>query len=203
MTWWTPEKTAEAKRLWLAGNSATIVAKEIGHPSRNAVIGKAFRLGWTRSEEVNEQNRTTARIAGMMAAIGRAYAPKPKKPKVSVAKPRKPTRNRNPFNLPTVTLLSYERIDEPVEGFDLSPLNRQNTPKRRRWAEDIHTVGVEIADLQSHHCRWPLGDFDAISTHFCGAHKADGDDRYCAGHAFQAHDKQSEPKRRFVVGRAA
>lgn len=38
-------------------------------------------------------------------------------------------------------------------------------------------TGVSLFDLQSHHCRWPVGDAPYV---FCGAMKVDG--RYCASH---------------------
>ena len=42
---WTEERTATLKRLWEGGATATEIAKELGDVSRNAVIGKAHRLG--------------------------------------------------------------------------------------------------------------------------------------------------------------
>ena len=42
---WTEERTATLKRMWEGGATATEIAKELGEVSRNAVIGKAHRLG--------------------------------------------------------------------------------------------------------------------------------------------------------------
>ncbi|MBV9994516.1 MAG: hypothetical protein JO127_04820 [Caulobacteraceae bacterium] len=45
--WWTPEREAEARRLYLdEGRSAAAVARLLGAPSRNTIIGKAYRSGW-------------------------------------------------------------------------------------------------------------------------------------------------------------
>ena len=41
---WTDEKVAKLKELWGKGNTASQIAEIIGGISRNAVIGKAFRL---------------------------------------------------------------------------------------------------------------------------------------------------------------
>ena len=41
---WTEEKGAKLKELWGKGNTASQIAEIIGGISRNAVIGKAFRL---------------------------------------------------------------------------------------------------------------------------------------------------------------
>jgi GcrA cell cycle regulator len=58
---WTDERIAEAKRLYIdEGYSAAQVAVAIGAVSRNAVIGKMMRMGYTRSPElaaINNANR--------------------------------------------------------------------------------------------------------------------------------------------------
>ena len=41
---WTPEKVGKLKQLWGKGNTAGQVASIIGEVTRNAVIGKAYRL---------------------------------------------------------------------------------------------------------------------------------------------------------------
>ena len=41
---WTLEKVNELKQLWGKGNTAAQIASIIGGVSRNAVIGKAYRL---------------------------------------------------------------------------------------------------------------------------------------------------------------
>lgn len=45
---WTDENEAELRRLWAEGKSASQVAKAIGAPTRNTVIGKVSRLGLQR-----------------------------------------------------------------------------------------------------------------------------------------------------------
>tara|TARA_B100000686_G_C16238012_1_gene688199 strand:- start:142 stop:654 length:513 start_codon:yes stop_codon:yes gene_type:complete len=42
---WTEEKVKKLKELWGKGNTASQISKIIGEVSRNAVIGKAHRLG--------------------------------------------------------------------------------------------------------------------------------------------------------------
>ena len=41
---WTPEKVEKLKELWGKGNTASEIAQILGGVTRNAVIGKAFRL---------------------------------------------------------------------------------------------------------------------------------------------------------------
>ena len=42
---WSDERVAILKKMWLEGNSASEIAKELGDITRNAVIGKVHRLG--------------------------------------------------------------------------------------------------------------------------------------------------------------
>ena len=42
---WTHERIEQLKKLWEAGYTASIIATELGGITRNAVIGKAHRLG--------------------------------------------------------------------------------------------------------------------------------------------------------------
>lgn len=42
---WTPEREQKLRELWNAGLSASRIASELGETTRNAVIGKAHRLG--------------------------------------------------------------------------------------------------------------------------------------------------------------
>ena len=41
---WTPEKVSTLRKLWGKGNTAAQIASAIGEVTRNAVIGKAYRL---------------------------------------------------------------------------------------------------------------------------------------------------------------
>lgn len=42
---WTKERIAKLQKMWEKGHSASQIAEELGEVTRNAVIGKAHRLG--------------------------------------------------------------------------------------------------------------------------------------------------------------
>jgi GcrA cell cycle regulator len=44
---WTPKRVSKLKELWGKGNTASEIASIIGEVTRNAVIGKAYRLKLT------------------------------------------------------------------------------------------------------------------------------------------------------------
>jgi GcrA cell cycle regulator len=42
---WTSERVETLRRLWLQGQTASQIAAQLGETTRNAVIGKAHRMG--------------------------------------------------------------------------------------------------------------------------------------------------------------
>ncbi len=85
--------------------------------------------------------------------------PKTERPKTA----RKRLRRTNHANSRTVVVETAE------EMCDLAP--------------DQSEFAVTLADLEPHHCRWPLGE--GVASQFCGAPKAYG--AYCARHANMAY----------------
>lgn len=57
---WTPEREAEAARLWREGKSANAIARTLGGVTRVAVIGKIHRMGLGRETRaaIDERVRT-------------------------------------------------------------------------------------------------------------------------------------------------
>ncbi len=49
---WSEERVAELKRLWATGLSARQIAEQLGGVTRNAVIGKAHRLGLSQPSPI-------------------------------------------------------------------------------------------------------------------------------------------------------
>ena len=44
-SFWTPEREAMLRSLWRQGLSCSVIARRLGAPSKNAIIGKVNRLG--------------------------------------------------------------------------------------------------------------------------------------------------------------
>jgi GcrA cell cycle regulator len=55
---WTVKKVSKLKELWGKGNTAAQIASIIGDVSRNAVIGKAYRLNLTAKSIPKNHNAT-------------------------------------------------------------------------------------------------------------------------------------------------
>jgi hypothetical protein len=67
---WKPDVIDTAKRMWGAGDSASVIAKALGIPSRNAVLGKAWHEGWPRPARKVIWTPEVVKIAKRMWAAG-------------------------------------------------------------------------------------------------------------------------------------
>lgn len=66
---WTEARTAELRKLWGEGLSASQIAKQLGGTTRSAVIGKVHRLGLAyRASPGRRANRPTTRTRTHLAA---------------------------------------------------------------------------------------------------------------------------------------
>jgi GcrA cell cycle regulator len=82
---WTEDRIAKLKELWKKGLTTKRIAEELGHITRNAVIGKATRLGLagTRRSGPQKQGRPISvkpagRVVGsQVQAINRRKKPVP------------------------------------------------------------------------------------------------------------------------------
>ena len=77
---WTDERIDRLKAMWAEGSTASQIAEDLGGVSRNAVIGKAHRLGLeSRPSPVRagEEKEKKAKAAPTTAAAPKPSAPKP------------------------------------------------------------------------------------------------------------------------------
>src|SRR3954451_7803040 len=81
---WTDERIERLKTMWTQGSTASQIAEELGGVSRNAVIGKAHRLGLESrpspvkaGEEKEKKAPAKAAAAPVPKAAKPAFAPKP------------------------------------------------------------------------------------------------------------------------------
>ncbi|GAD58083.1 LOW QUALITY PROTEIN: gcrA cell cycle regulator [Brevundimonas abyssalis TAR-001] len=83
---WTEDRVGALKKLWLEGQSASQIAKQLGGGvTRNAVIGKVHRLGLSGRAAPSQPARTTFR----------APRPRPAQPRRRAAS-RRPSRALRP-----------------------------------------------------------------------------------------------------------
>lgn len=208
---WTDERIATLKKMWEGGSTASQIADELGGVSRNAVIGKAHRLGLkSRPSPVkaNEKKKaakkaTTKAAATKKAAPAAKAAPKPAAkpaPKAEApaakAKADAPTdSNSQPVPNPTPDLPKIVSVG-PGGFLRQGPGDQQApippAPPRRlvpaKPSPDIADK-TSLLDLSDKVCRWPMGHPGEPDFHFCGQEVNPGFP-YCVEHCGRAYQAQ-------------
>jgi GcrA cell cycle regulator len=103
---WTDERIDQLRQMWQNGMTASQIAEQLGGVSRNAVIGKAHRLG-LQSRPSPVSQREAAPAPEPVAAPVAAAAPEPP------AAPPPPPQAAAPAPAPTpVSVSPFEEADE-------------------------------------------------------------------------------------------
>ncbi len=197
---WTEERIDTLKKMWDSGLTATQIAEELGGVSRNAVIGKAHRLGLQsrpspvkpnepKAEAAPAAPRPTAPVA---APAPRApVAPAPKAP-VEAAAPgaAAPAAEPKPeSNAPVLRSVGPGGFLRQNPGEQSAPITPA-PPRRLVPAKPSDAIAgkTSLLDLNDRICKWPLGHPGEPDFHFCGE-KVNPGFPYCVahcGHAYQA-----------------
>ena len=160
---WTNERIELLQKLWLEGWSASRIARELACGiTRNAVIGKVYRLGLS--------GRVNARSGKVPASRPHQKAPR-----------RPAHRHANSLRIAGNTALAFHSfvIEAPA-------------PQKVRDVVVPISEPVTISELRESMCRWPIGDPAQPDFRFCGAKKLPGQGPYCACHAGIAYQTQHD-----------
>jgi GcrA cell cycle regulator len=204
---WTDERIDALRKMWEAGQTASQIAEELGGVSRNAVIGKAHRLGLQSRPSPVKPNEP-----GDVAAP----APVKKAPAPVEAAPRPaPTPAPTPVSAApiTVTTDTSPATPQPIlrsvgpGGFvrqspgEQQPPITPAPPRRLVPAKPSAEMAdkTSLLELNDKICKWPLGHPGEPDFHFCGD-KVNPGFPYCVahcGHAYQAQlprrDRRAPP----------
>jgi len=210
---WTDERIEQLKAMWEKGLTASQIADELGGVSRNAVIGKAHRLGLksrpspvkpgeTRPKPAKKPSPPKAKPVPVEAAppavatIAPA-APPPAAPSAAEAPVRE--QPAEPSATPaTEPSKPQPRIVSVGPGGFLrqGPGDQQApippAPPRRlvpaRPSPEIADK-TSLLDLSDKICRWPMGHPGEPDFHFCGEQVNPGFP-YCVEHCGRAYQAQ-------------
>lgn len=212
---WTDERIATLKKLWEGGSTASQIAEELGGVSRNAVIGKAHRLGLkSRPSPVkaNEKKKAAKKASTKPAAPPKkAAAPAAAKPtakpvakaptKATEPEPAKPDARRAPDNnsqpMPNPSSDLPKIVSVGPGGFlrqgpgDQQPPIPPAPPRRLVPAKPSPEIAdkTSLLDLSDKVCRWPMGHPGEPDFHFCGTPVNPGFP-YCVEHCGRAYQAQ-------------
>jgi GcrA cell cycle regulator len=216
---WTDERIERLKSLWTKGMTASHIADELGGVSRNAVIGKAHRLGLqsrpspVKPNEPEPKPKAKAREKPEPAPVAAPAAEAPPRP----AQP-KPERKPAPAPAPPVDEDEDEddfeaeapeapaakpKAPEPLVrsigpgGFVRQGPSDQQAPippappRRLVPAKPSPEVAEKtgLLDLNEKICKWPIGHPGEPDFHFCG-NQANPGFPYCVQHCGVAYQAQ-------------
>ena len=206
---WTEERIERLKAMWTKGATASQIAEELGGVSRNAVIGKAHRLGLeSRPSPVKpgeeKEKKTAAPKASAAPKAARSAAPKatpaaaaprepvadaPRTPEPAGAAHPRPPRQLDPKEL------QYRSVG-PGGFIRQGPGDTQAPippapPRRLVPAKPSAEVAdkTSLLDLNDRVCRWPMGHPGEPDFHFCGQ-AANPGYPYCVEHCGVAYQAQ-------------
>jgi len=206
---WTDERIATLKKMWEGGATASQIAEELGGVSRNAVIGKAHRLGLKarpspvkaadkkkKKPAVKPAPKKTAKAPAKViakttpnAAGPRRPAPPPAAHTIDSSIPSQPLPNKS-AELPKVVSVGPGGFLRQGPG-DQQPPIPPAPPRRLVPAKPSPEIAdkTSLLDLGEKVCRWPMGHPGEPDFHFCGVAVNPGFP-YCVEHCGRAYQAQ-------------
>ncbi|HKT16107.1 MAG TPA: GcrA family cell cycle regulator [Allosphingosinicella sp.] len=193
---WTDERIDQLKEMWTRGMTASQIADELGGVSRNAVIGKAHRLGLqSRPSPVKPNEPAPVKPRKPAAA--------PEQPREEAAAPAVRTAPAGGPPQPQATPAPAQAAQQPQirsvgpGGFlrqgpgDQQPPIPPAPPRRLVPAKPSAEVAdkTSLLDLNEKICKWPIGHPGEPDFHFCGK-SANPGFPYCVEHCGVAYQAQ-------------
>jgi GcrA cell cycle regulator len=198
---WTEERIERLKKMWHEGATASQIADELGGVSRNAVIGKAHRLGLEQrpSPVKPGEEKEAKKAAPAPAAAAPKAAPKAEAPAAPSAAPAATPgpsgQPRTPQRTPTPQELQYRSIGpggfiRQCPGEQQAPIPPA-PPRRLVPAKPSPEVAdkTSLLELNDRICKWPMGHPGEPDFHFCGE-QANPGFPYCVQHCGVAYQAQ-------------
>jgi GcrA cell cycle regulator len=200
---WTEERIERLKKMWHDGATASQIADELGGVSRNAVIGKAHRLGLEQRPSPvkpgEEKDVKKAPPAAPAASAPSKAAPKaeakPTAPAPAGAEAAPATPEAAAPRRPTAHEMQYRSIGPG--GFIRQGPGEQQAPippappRRLVPAKPSPEVAdkTSLLELNDRICKWPIGHPGEPDFHFCGD-PANPGFPYCVQHCGVAYQAQ-------------
>jgi GcrA cell cycle regulator len=193
---WTDERIERLKKMWAQGATASQIADELGGVSRNAVIGKAHRLGLEQrpSPVKPGEEKEAKKPAAAPAAAAPKSAPKAEAPKPAPAAPQ-PRPGGQTGSPRSGSEVQYRSIG-PGGFVRQGPGDQQAPippapPRRLVPAKPSPEVAdkTSLLDLNDRICKWPMGHPGEPDFHFCGQ-AANPGFPYCVEHCGVAYQAQ-------------
>ncbi|UNK78442.1 GcrA family cell cycle regulator [Sphingopyxis granuli] len=205
---WTDERIEQLRSMWEKGLTASQIADELGGVSRNAVIGKAHRLGLkSRPSPVKATEKVkSARSAPAPKPAAPTPSPAPRaaepaparpapapraEPRPAAAVPPTPAPDAAPkADGPRIVSIGPGGFIRQGPGDQQAPIPPA-PPRRLVPAKPSPEIAdkTSLLDLNDRICRWPMGHPGEPDFHFCGVPVNPGFP-YCVEHCGRAYQAQ-------------
>ena len=194
---WTEERIERLKSMWAEGATASEIADKLGGVSRNAVIGKAHRLGLearpspVKPGEEKEHRAPAAAAPTPKPVQAERPAPRPAAPVLetpAAAQPAaRPARAHADVQYRSIGPGGFIRQGPGDQQAPIPPA----PPRRLVPAKPSPEVAdkTSLLDLNDRICKWPMGHPGEPDFHFCGA-QANPGFPYCVEHCGVAYQAQ-------------
>lgn len=217
-TGWDSNMLKKLKALVGKGLSTAEMGKKLGM-SKNAVVGKLNRLGWNakatdaapkKSTKAESAKTTTAKKTSekqiAKKTVKKAAPVKPVAKKVAEKKPAKSTnvatktKDTKPTKAAPKASEKKSAVKETETAKIVEPVNPVVKTASKKTKKDLalHELliqhALQMANLKSNQCRWPIGDPDSDNFHFCGETVFTGKP-YCYEHCRQAYQFTAPKKK--------
>ncbi len=186
---WTDDVVEKLKTLVAEGLSAGLIAREFGsNCSRNAIIGKAFRIGLKfigsqRVHAVNVDRPRKARPTETEAPALCTIAPLAPTPTMGAWRAAQEDARREQSLAGQTGRSKPTAYHENRRAELLAQIGNNAAGDIARAASKR---GLTLMQLRPTSCRWPMGDPMSESFLYCGDPK-DGASVYCACHRARAY----------------
>ena len=197
---WTEERIERLKSMWAEGATASQIADELGGVSRNAVIGKAHRLGLEQRpspvKAVEEKDKKAAKPARAPAAAkpapsesepAAAAKPAPTPAAGSAPAPERPQPSGGEMQYRSIGPGGFIRQGPGDQQAPIPPAPPRRLVPAKPSPEVADKTG--LLDLNDRICKWPLGHPGEPDFHFCGE-PANPGFPYCVAHCGVAYQAQ-------------
>jgi GcrA cell cycle regulator len=196
---WTDERIERLKKMWAAGATASQIADELGGVSRNAVIGKAHRLGLEArpspvkpGEEKEKKPAASASPAAKPAARAENSGKRPAAATPEIGDAPSPVRTPQRVQPEGIQYRSigpggFVRQGPGDTQAPIPPAPPRRLVPAKPSAEVADKTG--LLDLNDRICKWPLGHPGEPDFHFCG-NPANPGFPYCVEHCGVAYQAQ-------------
>ena len=215
---WTDERVELLKKLWMEGQSASQIAKQLGGVTRNAVIGKVHRLGLSNRNTPEAEAAPAAPSPAQPREEAHSEKPAEAKPKAASAPAAAPVvdlaeakaKRESRAEAPQQPAAATPEPEQPAtytprpiipagQPLPPQPSTDEIDPEALATVREIEKTArkLSLMELTERTCKWPIGDPATEDFWFCGLPVKPGKP-YCEAHvgvAFQPMSSRRDRKR--------